>query len=314
MSGCPMGPPPDPPKAITEGAGSDRHPQAPELPAVPEEPRELTQRDLTYNDYLHVPELLELQVPRSDPPHHDEMLFIVIHQAYELWFKLVLHELDQAVEQMREGQPLRAHHFVVRVVEVMRLLVQQIHIIETMRPADFLQFRDRLLPASGFQSLQFRALEFYCGLKDERYLRFFKERDVDHAELVARLEGPDLRTELMAMLRRGGFAIPEAALVPGSRDEPETFEETLRALRPLYADPERHMASYLLCEAIVQVDEFTALWREHHVRVVSRVIGGRRGTGGSSGVAYLESTTNKQAFPELWAVRTQLGEPSVRRT
>ena len=132
--------------------------------------------DLTYNEYLKVPELLALQHPQSEPAHHDEMLFIIIHQAYELWFKLIMHEVEHAIGFMSRKEVLRAHHFVNRVVQILKVLVQQIHILETMTPVEFLQFRDRLMPASGFQSSQFREFEFAAGLKDESYLKFFREK------------------------------------------------------------------------------------------------------------------------------------------
>ena len=131
---------------------------------------------MTYGDYLKVPELLALQVPRSDPPHHDELLFIVIHQAYELWFKLILHELANAIRYMDGNKPLRAHHFMKRVAKIQELLLNQIHILETMSPAEFAEFRDNLRPASGFQSVQFREIEFVAGIRDEAYLRFFQGR------------------------------------------------------------------------------------------------------------------------------------------
>ncbi len=262
--------------------------------------------DLTYNTYLKVSELLSLQHPQSDPQHHDEMLFIIIHQAYELWFKLILHELDFAIRYMGQARVLRARHFVNRVVEIMRLLVPQIHILETMTPAEFLQFRDRLDPASGFQSIQFRELEFMAGLKDARYLRFFDHVPQQKAQLERRLSQPDLRDAYYAMLRGMDFDLPEdisrEALVPGSAAE----QQVLQALVPIYQDPERSLPLYLLSESLVDLDEHLALWREHHVRVVERIIGFKRGTGGSSGAAYLRSRTTIKCFPCLWDVRTLL--------
>jgi len=271
-----------------------------DLPAVP------GKSDLTYNSYLKVSELLSLQQPQSDPVHHDEMLFIIIHQAYELWFKLILHELEFAIEYMGQARVLRARHFVNRVVEIMKLLVPQIHILETMTPAEFLQFRDRLDPASGFQSLQFREFEFIAGLKDARYLKFFEHRPEQKAILERRLAQPDLRMSFYQMLRKLGFVLPpdisRDALSQGSEAE----QQVLRALLPIYQDPEHQLPLYLLCESLVDLDEHLSLWREHHVRVVERIIGFKRGTGGSSGAAYLRSTTSKRCFPCLWDVRTLL--------
>ncbi len=276
------------------------------LPDTPTSPRAIEAHHLTYNDYLRVPELLALQQPQSDPPHHDEMLFIIIHQAYELWFKLILHELTRAKTFIDDDQPLRARHFVDRVVAIMRLLVDQIHIVETMQPIDFLWFRDRLMPASGFQSLQFREVEFFCGIKDGRYCTFFDNRPEMREQLEDRLGGDDLRAAAWRMLQRLGFAIPDAATDAAQRDDEAVFEATAAALVPILEAPDEHLQASLLLESLIAFDEQLALWREHHVRVVARVIGWRMGTGGSSGVDYLKSTTTKSAFPELWAARTRL--------
>jgi tryptophan 2,3-dioxygenase len=262
--------------------------------------------DLSYNDYLRIPELLKLQIPQSEPAHHDEMLFIIIHQAYELWFRMILHEMDATVVQLRQGEALRAHHFTKRIVAIMKLLVDQIHILETMTPVDFLEFRDRLMPASGFQSLQFREVEFRAGLKDERYYTFFKNRPEVLATLKKRYDEPDLRTEFYAMLTQLGFKISKGASDKEAAGDEAAKAEIIRAIQPIYQKPHDHLALYLLAESLVEFDEYLALWREHHVRVVERVIGFRRGTGGSSGVEYLKSTTTKKCFPCLWEVRTYL--------
>ena len=271
--------------------------------------------DLTYNDYLKIPELLSLQVPQSKPAHHDEMLFIVIHQAYELWFKLILHEMENAIRYMAEKKILRAHHFMKRINEVMKLLVQQIHILETMTPAEFLGFRDQLMPASGFQSIQFREVEFLAGLKDPSYYAHFKNRPEFLEILKTRASQPDLKSayyklihELGAQLgdRRGsikGPSMPADAMELEARGDKMPI---IDAILPIYQDPENHLPIYLLSEALVEFDQCLGLWREHHVRVVERIIGFKRGTGGSSGVEYLQSTTMKKIFPYLWEVRTFL--------
>jgi tryptophan 2,3-dioxygenase len=261
---------------------------------------------LTYNDYLRVPELLGLQKPQSDPAHHDEMLFIVIHQAYELWFKLILHEMENAIQYMGQGKILRAHHFMKRITEIMRLLVQQIHILETMAPAEFLEFRDRLMPASGFQSTQWREIEFRAGLKDESYLAHFKHRPEFLERLRARLAQPDLRSAYYALLLQQGLPIPADAAEREARGDESVRPTVITALRAIYEDPENMHPLYLLSESLVEFDEYFALWRLHHVSVVERVIGAKMGTGGSSGVEYLRSTTSKKIFPRLWEVRTHL--------
>ncbi len=271
-----------------------------------EKPSVYGNTDLTYADYLKIPELLSLQKRLSEPPHHDELLFIVIHQAYELWFKLILHELESSIDYMRKAQVLRAHHFVSRVVAIQKLLVQQIHLLETMTPAEFLEFRDRLMPASGFQSVQFREIEFVCGLKDESYFGHFQNRPEMIERLKRRMAEPDLRSAFYGMLKGLGYALPDRASELEAAGDATAKASIIAALKPVYQDPTGTLPLYLLSESLVELDEHLGLWREHHVRVVERVIGFRRGTGGSAGVEYLRTTTSKKCFPCLWEVRTYL--------
>lgn len=318
MTGCPFGgggPGDEPGGSRVEGeSGAAGGGAAPgdELIHKPmaHEPRPYGRSDLTYNDYLKVQDLLTLQVHQSEPAHHDELLFIIIHQTYELWFKLILHELEKTVVQMQKEEVLLAHHFLKRVVEIMKLMVNQIHILETMTPKDFLEFRDRLNPASGFQSMQFREIEFLTGLKDERYLVFFKERPEVVAALKKRIAEPDLRSAFYDMLRRLGFKVPNNAADLESRGDQLARAAIIQAILPIYQNPGEHLALGLLAESLVDFDEYLQLWREHHVRVVERIIGMKRGTGGSSGVEYLRGTTSKKSFPLLWEVRTYLEKES----
>jgi tryptophan 2,3-dioxygenase len=261
---------------------------------------------LTYNDYLKVPDLLGLQVPQSEPIHHDEMLFIIIHQSYELWFKLILHEMQIAIELMKEKNILRAHHFIKRIVEVLKVLVPQIHLLETMTPAEFLQFRHRLQPASGFQSIQFREVEFLAGLRDVRYLAFFKDRPDLRAKLEERLKEKSLRDHYYDMLKGLGFELPQDTSVETFTNNEKVRDAILKTLSQFYRKPADNMPLYLLTESLVDFDEQLGLWRDHHIRVVERIIGFKMGTGGSSGAAYLQTTTRKQCFPCLWQVRTVL--------
>ena len=270
-------------------------------------PRPYSRNELTYNEYLQVDPLLGLQRPKSDPAHHDEMLFIIIHQAYELWFKLILHEMESAIAAMKERRLLRAFRYMDRVVKIMKLLVEQIHILETMAPAEFLQFRDNLNPASGFQSIQFRELEFLAGIADEHYIGIFKNWPEYQARLRRRLEEPNLRSAFYSLLRAEGYDIPESLTTsPDAQPDEAEKEAVLRELHTLYQEPDKNLRLYLLSESLVEFDEQLVLWRQHHRLAVERVIGGRRGTGGSEGVKYLESTTSKRAFPLLWEVRTFL--------
>lgn len=279
----------------------------PKEPQMPYEGPKIYRRDeLTYNRYLQVEELLQLQQPQSDPPHHDETLFIIIHQAYELWFKQILHEMESAIQAIQDHKVLRAYRRLNRIVKILKLLVDQIHILETMAPADFLQFRDRLNPASGFQSIQFRELEFIAGLADERYLRVFENWPEYQTSLRKRLEGPSLRTALYDLLRSQGYGMPTDLGLRDDEMSEEARQQALDGLKQLYQNPNRNLRLYLLTEALIEFDEFLVLWRVHHYLAVERIIGGRKGTGGSSGAKYLESTTHKRCFPLLWEARTYL--------
>ncbi|MFA5504665.1 MAG: tryptophan 2,3-dioxygenase family protein [Vulcanimicrobiota bacterium] len=278
------------------------------METTPTVPR--TETGLSYGEYLKIPELLDLQQRQSSPPHHDEMLFIIIHQAYELWFKLILHEMECTRTSMSKGKILRAAHTMKRVHAILELLVKQIHILETMTPAEFLQFRDKLNPASGFQSLQFREIEFLAGLKQAKYMKSFAAQPELQARLQKRLDEPSLREAYFEMLRDLGYALPEtvtrASKVELEADEDPDHNQVMASLIEIYQNPDSNLPLYLLSEAFVEFDLQLDLWREHHVRVVERSIGFKKGTGGSSGVGYLRSTTGRRCFPFLWDVRTYL--------
>lgn len=278
-----------------------------------EDSPEVPRTGLTYGEYLKVPELLNLQVLASDPPHHDELLFIIIHQAYELWFKLILHEMEMTRHFMREGKVLRAYHFMKRVLEIMKLLVKQIHLLETMTPAEFLQFRSSLNPASGFQSLQFREIEYLAGLKNPRMLKAFSSQPELVARLQKRMDEPSLNETYFELLRDRGYDLPENLPTQVVQDidglegaDAEAERQVMAALITIYQNPDGNLPLYLLSETCVEFDLQLDLWREHHVRVVERTIGFKRGTGGSQGVSYLRSTTGRKCFPYLWDVRTYL--------
>jgi tryptophan 2,3-dioxygenase len=255
----------------------------------------MSEPTLTYGRYLKVPELLALQQCLGSPPHHDEPLFIVIHQAYELWFKLVLHELDSALTHLDADRVHEATRLLRRVVEIQRVLIAQVRILETMRPQDFLGFRYHLNPASGFQSVQFREVEFVLGIKDPAILKHLRSEPDELRRLEERLAAPSLPDAFDALLERHGFA----------RDGDEW---RLKALVRVYESPEAHAALLALCEVLLDIDENLSLWRAHHVQMVERMIGAKRGTGGSDGVAYLQATLPKRAFGDLWRVRTHIGQ------
>ncbi|HZI17081.1 MAG TPA: tryptophan 2,3-dioxygenase family protein [Pyrinomonadaceae bacterium] len=261
---------------------------------------------LSYNTYLRVRDLIELQGCLSDPPHHDELLFITIHQSYELWFKQILHELDAAVAAMRDDRAPVATRALSRVVEIERLLVNQIHILETMTPLNFLGFRDELNPASGFQSMQFREIELTSGLRDERVLGAFAADEFAAARLRARFEGPTIAAEFYALLSRRGLDAPPDDAAADGEERRARYGRRTRAVLEVITHFETRYEEFQLSEALIAHDEYFSLWRHHHVKMVERMLGTKRGTGGSEGVGYLRTTLDKKFFPELWEARTYL--------
>ena len=257
-------------------------------------------KPLSYNDYLKVDELLRLQVPLASPAVHDELFFIIIHQAYELWFKEILHDADGAIAAMDADDPHTALHLVRRCGTIQKHLVGQIHLMEAMTPMDFLRFREQLKPASGFQSLQFREVEFVMGVKNKEILKAFEQDRSASSQLLRRWDRPSLRDAFLALLRRSGFHLPEG---DGGK------EERVRSLLKLYLESRRYWDFYQLAEALLELDEQLSLWRLHHVNMVERQIGAKQGTGGSEGVGYLRRTLGARGFPELWELRTHLEIP-----
>ena len=257
---------------------------------------------LTYSDYLKVRELISLQHLKSDPAQHDETLFIVIHQVYELWFKQLLHEVGAIIEHLDRDEPLSAHRLLRRCVEIQRVLVSQVAVLETMTPMDFLAFRDHLMPASGFQSAQFRELEFVSGLKEPRYLNSYDEASGDRARLEARLGRPTVGDAFYDMLRRRGFDLP----VEPEADVEGEPRKTIRELMRIYQEADRHYDLFLLAESLIEYDEMFSLWRLRHIKMVERMIGTKTGTGGSSGADYLRSRLDLRYYPLLWELRSVL--------
>ncbi len=239
-------------------------------------------RELSYGTYLKIPELLSLQHGLSR--EHDELLFIVAHQVYELWFKVVLFELEAARDRIDADDIFFARHHLHRVHVIETLLVAQIDVLETMSPQDFLAFRSKLAPASGFQSAQFREIEFLSGLKEPKYLARLDATPDERQRLERRLQEPSLDDAFLALVKRRGSP----------------------ALLDIFRDRERYGDLFDLCEGLLDHDETFAHWRARHVLMVERQIGSKTGTGGSSGAAYLRTTLGKRFYPELWDVRSQL--------
>ncbi len=254
----------------------------------------MQQQQLSYGSYLQVDELLSLQQPLSKPEHHDEMLFIIIHQVYELWFKQLLHETTAVLRALDRDELLQTAKHFRRIHTIQRLLEQQIDVLETMTPQEFNAFRDNLNPASGFQSIQFRELEFLCGVRRTETLKHIQTSPAQLERLERRLREPSLYDKVKDALRRRGFSV-------------DTHDELLAAYKTIYENPQAQYDLYLLLEDLIEFDERFLLWRGRHVRMVERMIGAKKGTGGSLGAAYLAQTLEHRFFPELWEVRTLLG-------
>jgi tryptophan 2,3-dioxygenase len=247
----------------------------------------MTDQAVTYGSYLKLDELLSLQQPRSSGPEHDEMLFIVIHQVYELWFKQLLHELDRVKALLEQDESHRAQHTLKRILTILKVMVAQLDILETMTPLEFLSFRARLEAASGFQSDQFRQIEFVLGAKSPHAIHRFPEGGRARAALERRYQESTLWDAFLAYLAREHYrtADLQQTLIEVYRNDPKNAE---------------------LCERLVDLDEGVQEWRYRHVKMVERTIGARPGTGGSSGAAYLRDTVGQPIFPDLWAIRSQL--------
>ena len=261
---------------------------------------------LSYNKYLRVQDLINLQDCLSTPAHHDELLFITVHQAYELWFKQILHELDAAIQFLEEDRIPAATRAVKRVVEIEKLLVNQIHILETMTPISFLAFRDQLNPASGFQSMQFREIEFLSGLKDKSILREFSSDEFAYGRLEARISRPTLADCFYRTLQRRGLTAPLTATDADTAQQKKAYEERTRAVLEVLTHFEDRYEEFQLTEALLEHDEYFSLWRSHHIKMVERMVGAKRGTGGSEGIGYLKTTLDKKFYPEVWEARTYL--------
>ena len=258
---------------------------------------------VTYGSYLQIDALLDLQKARSEGPEHDEMLFIVIHQVYELWFKQLLHELDRVGALLRANDAVRAQHTLKRILTILKVLVAQLDILETMTPLEFLSFRSRLEAASGFQSDQFRQIEFLLGQKSRAAVERFSAGTRAHAALERRWNEPTLWDAFLRYLQREGYPIPPAHLDRDPTGPIEPSPDVQRILIDVYRRDPRNSE---LCERLVDLDEGIQEWRYRHIKMVERTIGLKRGTGGSSGAKYLQTTLAQPVFPDLWEIRAAL--------
>src|SRR5690349_24527075 len=262
-----------------------------------------TQAATTYQSYLRIDDLLSLQQPRSPGPEHDETLFIIIHQVYELWFKELLHEFDRVMQLLEADESHRSQHTLKRILTILKVMVAQLDILETMTPLEFLSFRDRLESGSGFQSAQFRELEFVLGWKETAALKRYPEESPAVQRLRRRVAAPTLWDAFLRHLAMNGVAVPKEDLERDVTCKVQGSPGLRAALIEVYR---HHPALAELCERLVDLDEGLMEWRYRHVKMVQRTIGTRRGTGGSSGAEYLTTTLDQPLFPDLWAIRTEL--------
>ncbi len=258
---------------------------------------------MTYGDYLRVHELLRLQQLKSDPPEHDEMLFIIIHQVYELWFKQVLHELDRLAMEIDEDAIARGGHQLVRILKILKTMVSQLDILETMTPTEFLSFRDFLGQASGFQSWQFREVEFALGHKQRQHVDRFPAGSAERVALETRYHAPSVWARFVSMLDRAGYDIPAEILKRPATESTTPSPAVQAALIEIYR---KDAALTGFCELLTDMDEGLQEWRYRHVMMVQRTIGTKTGTGGSSGAGYLRRTLFHPVFPDLWEIRAAL--------
>jgi tryptophan 2,3-dioxygenase len=259
----------------------------------------------SYADYLDLATLLAAQHPRSQN-HHDEMLFIIQHQTSELWMKLLLHELDAAVDLVKSDRLEGSFKIFARVGHIQRMLFEQWSVLETMTPSEYLGFRDALGKASGFQSHQYRAIEFLLGNKHPDMIKAHRGKPEHHTMLEKRLHTPSLYDEFLRWLARHGHDVPKDRVDRDWSQPYESSEGVLDVFRRIYEEPSRFWNEYDMCEKLVDIEERFQLWRFRHMTTVKRIIGFRRGTGGSSGVAFLKKALDVTFFPELWDVRTDI--------
>jgi len=263
-------------------------------------------RESDYTGYLQLDKLLSAQLPLSDPPHHDEMLFIVQHQVAELWIKLIIHEIEAAMANLRADDLPPAVKKLARVKHIQNQMYNQWTVLDTLTPSEYAQFRKVFGQASGVQSPQYRLLEFLLGNKNRSVMKVYKQQPEWHARLQQALTGRALFDEFLAYLSRHGLPVPEAAL---ERDFSRPREEdgaVVAVLMSIYRQPREHWANYEMCEALMDVANNFQFWRFHHMKTVERIIGHKPGTGGSSGVQFLKRAIDIEFFPELIRVRTEM--------
>jgi len=262
---------------------------------------------LTYAGYLDLEKLLDAQHPLSDPEHHDELLFIIQHQTSELWMRLIIHELAEVLSRLAVDDLGPAQKGLARVKQIQRQLFEQWGVLSTLTPSEYVKFRDVLGPASGFQSLQYRIIEFQLGNKNRDMLAVFRHDEAAYARLERVLEAPSLYDEFLRHLARRDYAVPADCIERDFSEPHRRREDLLPVFKAIYDAPKRDWEAYEMCEELIDVEESFQLWRFRHMKTVERIIGHKRGTGGSSGVGFLRAALDLTFFPELLDVRTEIG-------
>ncbi len=259
-----------------------------------------------YGGYLRLDQILSAQIPLSSPPHHDEMLFIVQHQVSELWLKLIVHELQAAIKKIQQEKLDIASKILARVKQVQRQLFEQWAVLETLTPSEYMQFRHVFGSASGFQSVQYRMVEFLLGNKNKGLLKLFPKDSESYTDLEKVLKAPSVYDVFLQHLNKCGYKIPKKCL-DRNWHEPHVFNDDLvTVFVEIYKDTNKHWDAYALCEQLVDVEQSFQMWRFRHMKTVERIIGFKKGSGGSSGVAFLKKALDLTFFPELLDVRTHL--------
>ncbi|MCJ7589806.1 MAG: tryptophan 2,3-dioxygenase family protein [Woeseiaceae bacterium] len=265
-------------------------------------------RDDDYTGYLHLDRLLDSQIPLSDPPHHDEMLFIIQHQVAELWIKLVIHEIGAAIQYLRNDELPQAVKNLARVRHVQNQLYNQWQVLDTLTPVEYSEFRHVFGKASGFQSAQYRILEFVLGNKNAATMAVYRQQPDWYARLELALNSPSLYEEYLLHLQRCGMAIPQQSVDRDFSDARGEDEAVIAVLKVIYENRTDYWSQYEMCEALMDIANNFQFWRFHHMKTVERIIGHKPGSGGSSGVSFLKKALDFEFFPDLIRVRTEIGE------
>jgi len=264
-------------------------------------------RDDDYTGYLQLDKLLDAQKPLSEPPHHDEMLFIVQHQVAELWIKLLIHEFARAIEYMRADDMSPAVKNLARCRHIQNQLYNQWKVLDTLTPSEYAQFRHVFGKASGFQSAQYRILEFVLGNKSRSMLAVHEHQPEWHGRLEQALQAPSIYEEFLMHLARQGLPVPRHTIDRDFSSARDEDDGVVAVLKTIYDNPNEYWAQYETCEALMDIANSFQFWRFHHMKTVERIIGHKRGSGGSSGVSFLKKAIESEFFPELIRVRTEIG-------